>query len=132
MVEFSTNFCYIERKKQAYAAKKEVNFMEFSSRMSRRISYPYLYVFYQNHFRPYLLSKKFAKDTETGKKVCWFLSRIPFYQEKGCTLSQAIDFAIDDCLMEEIFYSLFFYRREEIKKMLLAQFLSSALCRSTD
>lgn len=106
--------------------------MNFSSRTPNQISYPYLYILYQHYFRPYPTRKKFEKDKETGEKICWFLSRIPFYQEKGCTLSQAIDFAIDDCLMEGIFYSIFFYRREEIKKMLITQFLTSALCKNID
>lgn len=104
--------------------------MTFSSKMSNQISYPYLYVSYQNHFRSYQRRK--GKEDEKGRQICWFLSRIPFYQEKGCTLSQAIDFAIDDCLTEGIFYSLFFYRREEVKKLLITQFLSSAVCRNTN
>ena len=38
------------------------------------------------------------------RKIQWFLSRISLYETKGCDLLEAIDFAIDDCLVEGIFY----------------------------
>lgn len=56
------------------------------------------------------------------RKIHWFLSRISQYEKKGCCLPEAIDFAIDDCLVEGIFYSLFMHRRDEIKELLLQQF----------
>ncbi|MCI9593476.1 MAG: hypothetical protein HFG51_04900 [Lachnospiraceae bacterium] len=56
------------------------------------------------------------------RKIQWFLSRISLYETKGCDLLEAIDFAIDDCLVEGIFYPLFMHRREEIKELLLQQF----------
>lgn len=52
----------------------------------------------------------------------WLLSRITYYLKKRCTPSDAIDFAMDDCLMEGIFYSLFMYRRAEVKERILQQF----------
>lgn len=56
------------------------------------------------------------------RKIFWFLNRITYYENKACSLPEAIDFAIDDCLMEGIFYSLFMRRRAEIKELLLQQF----------
>ena len=56
------------------------------------------------------------------RKILWFLARITYYEKKACPLPEAIDFAIDDCLMEDIFYSLFMRRRDEIKELLLQQF----------
>lgn len=56
------------------------------------------------------------------RKIFWFLARIAYYEKKACPLPEAIDFAIDDCLMEGIFYSLFMRRRTEIRELLLQQF----------
>lgn len=61
------------------------------------------------------------------RKIRWLFSRIDVYLEKGCTPAEAIDFAIDDCLMERIFYSLLIYRRSEIKELLLQQFPPSSI-----
>lgn len=56
---------------------------------------------------------------EHGREICWFLSRIPFYEEKGCTFEESIDFAVDDCLTEGILFSFFQRRRETVKALLL-------------
>lgn len=61
------------------------------------------------------------------RKIFWLFSRICVYLEKDCTPAEAIDFAIDDCLMERIFYSLFIYRRGEVKELLLQQFPPSSI-----
>lgn len=69
-----------------------------------------------------LLSRRVHRFHLQKRKILWFLSRITYYEKKACPLPEAIDFAIDDCLMEDIFYSLFMRRRDEIKELLLQQF----------
>lgn len=75
-------------------------------------------------------SRRDASASGHGREICWFLARIPFYLEKDCAMPEAIDFAIDDCLMEGILYSTFMHRREEIKENLVRSLRNSA-CRCT-
>lgn len=49
-----------------------------------------------------LLSRRAHRFHLQKRKILWFLARL-LTTRKACPLPEAIDFAIDDCLMEDIF-----------------------------